>query len=52
MSGWWAIAEDELLKLLERAAAGEEPGALLAEYYANSKHEHYERPEETSGPEQ
>lgn len=37
--GWWAISGDQLLALLRRAAAGENPDLLYAEAYANSEGE-------------
>lgn len=36
---WWVISGPDLLALLRRAAAGEDPGLLLAEEYANGRHE-------------
>lgn len=35
--GWWAISGDDLLILLRRAYAGEDPDLLYAEAYANSE---------------
>lgn len=40
--GWWAIAGSELIDLLRRAYAGENPDLLYAEAYANSDHERVE----------
>lgn len=37
--GWWAISGDELLAMLRRVAAGEDPDLVYAEEYANSEHE-------------
>lgn len=37
--GWWSISGDELLALLRRVAAGEDPDLVYAETYANSDHE-------------
>jgi hypothetical protein len=34
--GWWVIHGEELLAGLQRAAEGEDPGAVYAELYANS----------------
>jgi hypothetical protein len=34
---WWAIPGDELLDLLRRAHAGEDPDLLYAEAYANGE---------------
>lgn len=34
--GWWVIAGENLLTLLQRAHAGEDPDILYAEAYANS----------------
>lgn len=42
---WWSMPEAELLKLLRRAHAGEDPEALYAEIYANAGRETVE-PEE------
>lgn len=41
--GWWTISGEDLLALLRRAHAGEEPDLLYAEAYANS---HIERASE------
>lgn len=35
--GWWTIAGEELLDMLRRAAAGEDPDLVYAEAYANSE---------------
>lgn len=37
--GWWVISGENLLNLLRRAAAGEDPDALYLEEYANSEHD-------------
>lgn len=37
--GWWAISGDELLDMLRRAHAGENPDLIYAEEYANSERE-------------
>lgn len=34
--GWWTICGEDLLDLMRRAAAGEDPNMLYAEAYANS----------------
>jgi hypothetical protein len=34
--GWDVIAGEDLLELLRRAAAGEDPDMLYAEHYANA----------------
>lgn len=34
--GWNVISDDALLALLRRAHAGEDPGLLMAETYANA----------------
>lgn len=39
MNDWWVISGPNLLALLRRAAAGEDPAALLLEEYANGQHE-------------
>lgn len=36
---WWAISDDALVEMLERVHAGEPPGVVHAEFYANSDHE-------------
>jgi hypothetical protein len=33
--GWWAISGDQLLAMLLRVAAGEDPDMVYAEEYAN-----------------
>lgn len=33
---WWAIAGDELLAMLRRVAAGEDPDNVLIEAYVNA----------------
>lgn len=33
--GWWVIKGEDLLDLLKRAAAGEDPDLLYAETFAN-----------------
>jgi len=35
--GWWVIHGDDLIEMLQRAHAGEDPGIIYAEVYANSK---------------
>lgn len=45
--GWWAIAGEQLLSLLRRAHAGENPDLLYAEAYANGDHEHVEDPNDS-----
>lgn len=37
--GWWVIEDSELLKLLVRCKAGEDPDMVYMEAYANSDHE-------------
>lgn len=39
---WWLLSDVDLLALLRRAAAGEDPALLLLEEYANSEHENVE----------
>ncbi len=36
---WWTISGRELLDMLRRVAAGENPDLVYAEAYANSEHE-------------
>lgn len=40
--GWWTISGEDLLALLRRVAAGEDPELVYAEAYANSE---IEKPE-------
>lgn len=42
--GWWTIHGGEILAMLRRAHAGEDPDLVYAEMYVNSDHEY---PEET-----
>ena len=35
--GWWSISGEDLLALLRRAHAGEDPDLVYAEAYANSE---------------
>lgn len=37
--GWWVLSGDNLLVLLRRAHAGEDPDLIYAEEYANGDHE-------------
>lgn len=37
--GWWSIAGEDLLAMLQRVAGGELPDLVYAEAYANSEHE-------------
>lgn len=37
--GWWVVSGDNLLDMLRRAHAGEDPDLIYAEEYANSEHE-------------
>jgi hypothetical protein len=39
---WWAISEEDVLAMLRRVAAGEDPDAVYAEAYVNSEHEEVE----------
>lgn len=34
--GWWVISGDDFREAMRRAAGGEDPDLLYAEYYANS----------------
>jgi len=36
-AGWNVTSDEDLLGLLRRAAAGEDPGLLMAEMYANAE---------------
>lgn len=36
---WWAIAGDELMKMLYRVQDGADPANVYTEAYANSRHE-------------
>lgn len=38
--GWWAIHGEDLLNMLRRCHAGEDPDLVYAEEYANSDHEY------------
>lgn len=38
--GWWVISGDNLLAMLQRVHAGENPDLVYAEEYANSEHHH------------
>lgn len=42
MNDCWVISGAMFLDALRRAAAGEDPDLLYAEFYANSDHEHVE----------
>jgi hypothetical protein len=35
--GWWAISGEDILDLLKRAHAGEDPDMLYIEAYANAE---------------
>lgn len=39
MMGWWTISGEDLLALLRRVYAGEDPDIVYAEAYANAEHE-------------
>lgn len=39
--GWWVVSGENLLDLLRRAHAGEDPEMLYIEEYVNSEHERY-----------
>lgn len=34
--GWWVISDHHFLEAMTRAAAGDDPDLLFAEYYANA----------------
>lgn len=36
--GWWCIPGSEMLDMLRRAAAGEDPDVIFAEAWANACH--------------
>lgn len=38
--GWWAISGEQLLDMLRRVAAGEDPDLVYAEEYAGGSHEY------------
>lgn len=42
--GWWTISGADMLAMLRRAHAGEDPDLIYAEAYANSDHEYPEDP--------
>lgn len=35
--GWWVVSGENLLDMLRRAAAGEDPDLIYAEEYANGE---------------
>lgn len=35
--GWWTLSGEQLLLMLKRVAAGEDPDLVYAEEYANAK---------------
>lgn len=37
--GWWVISDENLLAMLRRCAAGDDPDLIMAEEYANCDHE-------------
>jgi hypothetical protein len=37
---WWTLPESELIAILYKVKAGEDPELVLAEAYANSRIEH------------
>jgi len=39
---FWVVDETDLTEMLARVAGGEEPSAVLAEFYANYDHEYYQ----------
>jgi hypothetical protein len=39
--GWHVISGEQLLELLRRVAAGEDPDLVFAELWANAEHEAY-----------
>lgn len=40
--GWWSISGEDLLDMLRRAHAGEDPDEVYIESYANSDHEYHD----------
>lgn len=40
--GWHVISGEDLLRMLRRVAAGEDPNMVYAEEYANADHEQVE----------
>lgn len=43
-AGYWVIADEALVELLQRAADGEDPGVVMVEAYLASGREHIEAP--------
>lgn len=41
--GWWAIAGEDLLEMLQRVAAGEDPDMVYMNAYAHCHREHHGR---------
>ena len=46
----WTISSDELYEMLRRVDAGESPGIVYAEAYANAKRTRHEDIEDEGGP--
>lgn len=44
---WWTIYGEELMMLLRRAHAGEDPDLLYTEAYANSEIESYKKEDDS-----
>lgn len=39
---WWVVHEENMLAMMRRCYAGEDPDIVFAEEYANCEHEHVE----------
>lgn len=39
---WWVIHESDLLAMMQRTRAGEDPDLVMSEEYANCEHEYVE----------
>lgn len=38
---YWVLSDEDLAEMMERAHMGEEPGVVIAEFYANSEVEQH-----------
>lgn len=43
IASFWVISANDLMVMLRRVAAGEDPDVVYAEHYANSRVEHVQR---------
>ena len=48
--GWWSVSGEVLMEMLQRCAAGESPGIVYAEMYANSDHKYVEAEDDGPSP--